>query len=213
MHSALRGAIGHVGRRLLFAAVAIGCVVAFISIARGTDAQTSQQVSIIPIETSASAPVPTTSAPPAPVVADTLSSAAPARHESSAAPVAAKTTAPAPPPVVATTAPSSGQSYWPWMKSNSSAAGSTAPAREFYRYVGSRDIASLINPAREANGWADVSNGTIKGDSSCLANQTCTGQVGTCGETPSSAGDASATRVYDGQYEDQFGDCREVIVV
>ena len=52
MHGAFRSALMHVGRHALFVTIAVSAVIAFITISGGTSAQTSQPVTIVPIQTS-----------------------------------------------------------------------------------------------------------------------------------------------------------------
>jgi hypothetical protein len=207
MHRAFRSALMHVGRHLLFVTIAVGAVVAFISISGGTRAQTSQPVTIVPIQASTpSSSAPTSSAP---TLVDQQPQPAPARP-----PVAAATKASARPstPVTPTSSTVSISST-PTSRHQYPRSAKTASSPTFH-YVGSRNVAALINPARESQGLSDVTTAPLRNDAGCISNaEPCTGQIGTCGETPNSIGTAQTTRVYDGQYKDQDGNCLEVIVI
>jgi hypothetical protein len=212
MRSALRAAMAHLARRLVFATIAAGAVIAFIAIADGTDAQTDQQATIVPAEVTPSAQV--TASPQSTVVAGDVTSAAPARPLPESAPPTVKpklnprTTPAAPAPAPSTTARTGAANIHHQAKPVIST--STGPS--VYHYVGYRDIAAMINPARAVQGWVDVSTTAAKQDAGCLARNSCAGQVGACGLAPASIGTADTLRVYDGQYRDQYGSCREIIV-
>jgi hypothetical protein len=208
MHRAFRGALMHVGRHVLFVTIAVAAVIAFVSIAGGTSAQTGQQITIVPIQagtTSASAP--TTSAvssivetpPPAPARPP---AAAPSKATTKASTLAPPTSAAV--PVNPRPTPSYHYSH-----------AAKSPRSPAFHFAGSRNIAALINPARESQGFADVTTAALRSDAGCINDsaQPCAGQIGPCGETPNSIGTAETSRVYDGQYKDQDGNCLEVIVI
>jgi hypothetical protein len=224
MHPAIRSLLAQLGRRLLLVAIAVGCAVAFIAIAGGTDARTGQPVTMVPV-----IPSPTSgSADPAsqaPIPGAALSGPA----HSSSTPIGAVTTVAAtkttPRPATgrsfgrmhaaattkSSTTPSAGSSRSP---GTSSAAANSSPAPTApptYHYVATRDVASLINPQRERQGWSDLATAPAKSSAGCLASKSCSGQTGACGMTPSGFGSPTSTRVNDGQYKDQYGNCVELI--
>jgi hypothetical protein len=191
---------------VLFVTIAVAAVIAFVSISGGTSAQTSQPVTIVPIQAStASASAPTSSAPAS---VDEQPSPAPARP-----PAAAATKAVAKPSITAAPTTAVSISSTPTPRHQYSRTART-PSSPTFHYVGSRNIAALINPARESQGFTDVTTGALRNDAGCIASaEPCTGQIGTCGEVPNSIGTDQTVRVYDGQYKDQDGNCLEVIVI
>jgi hypothetical protein len=197
----------HVGRHVLFVTIAVGAVIAFIFVSGGRSAQTGQQVTIVPVQVGTTASSPSTSAAPAPVNAQPPP--APARPPAAAATTAAtKTSVPA---ITTSAAVSTTPTPTP---SHRYSRAEKSPAAPTFHYAGARNIAALINPARESQGFTDVTTSAIRNDAGCIASsQPCAGQIGTCGETPNSIGGAETTHVYDGQYKDQYGDCLEVIVI
>jgi hypothetical protein len=90
----------------------------------------------------------------------------------------------------------------------SATGGSTASN---YQYSRVRDVATVINPPRLANGWTAVTTTAATTSAGCVTAGTCTGQLGPCGFTPASIGTATTSVVYDGQYRDQYGNCRELV--
>jgi hypothetical protein len=217
MRSALRDAMVYVLRRLLFAAIGGAAVLAFVAIAGATDAQPGDSVAIVPIELNPA--VPSAALSPAATPTD-LDLPAPARP-APAAPAPASVTVAKPrttrvvtsPAAIAPAATGAVKGRYLTRPVTPSAIKPPTPdGGSVYHYVGERDVAQLINPSRVQLGWPPVSTVAGKNYATCLASQSCSGQVGVCGGPPSGIGNAATTVVYDGQYKDQYGNCREVIV-
>lgn len=219
MHPAIRSVLAQLGRRLLLVAIAVGCVAAFVAIAGGTDAHTSQPVTIVPITTSQT-PASTDPGSQSPIPAAALSGPA---HSSSTPVATSKPTA----ATVTTARPSTGKSFGRMhaamtpMSSpasvgsssygSSSAASTPTTTALVYHYVATRDVAQIINPQRDSQGWDNLITVSAKNSSGCLAAKNCVGQTGACPLTPTAIGTATSTRVSDGQYDDQYGNCIELI--
>jgi hypothetical protein len=223
MHPAIRSLLAQLGRRLLLVAIAVGCVVAFIAIAGGTDARTGQPVTMVPI-ISSQTPTPTAPGSQSAIPAAALSGPA---HASST-PVLTSTRPSVTP--VTTAHPSNSKSFGRMhaaatttgaiatadsssLRSSTAAPtpSGTATGPLVYHYVATRDVAQIINPQRESQGWGDLTTASAKTSSGCLAAKNCAGQTGACALTPTAIGTATSTRVNDGQYDDQYGNCVELI--
>jgi hypothetical protein len=219
MHPAIRSVLAQLGRRLLLVAIAVGCVVAFIAIAGGTDAHTGQPVTMVPI-VAGQPPQPGDPASQSPIPAAALSGPA---HSSSTPVLTSKPT-----PATVTTARSSTSKSFGRMHAavtpmsspasvgsspygSSSAAPTASKTALVYHYVATRDVAQIINPQRESQGWDSLTTVSAKNSSGCLAAKNCVGQTGACPLTPTAIGTANSTRVNDGQYDDQYGNCIELI--
>lgn len=86
-----------------------------------------------------------------------------------------------------------------------------APAPSVYQFVGGRDIASMVNPQRVAQGWPPLTNVATPNCVNSAGTNVCGGHSGACGINPNGIGTAGSTVVRDGQFEDQYGNCIEVM--
>lgn len=221
MHPALRSALTQLAQRLLFIAIAVAAVIGFVVVAKGSGAQTGQHETTIPITISADAPTAAPSSPPTTIAPDAGDSSAPQRgnpvqltttHKVVVSTLAVLTNAPA--PASSRWSGSPGVSHQRGTRTTvpGSASGSaSSSAAPVFHYIGMRDVAALVNPQREAKGFGDVTTMPAKNSAACVADSSCPGQVGACGTAPATIGTATSTQVADGQYRDQYGECREVI--
>jgi hypothetical protein len=222
MRSVLRRGVIALTRRLLIAAVVIGAAIAFVYVAGGTGAQTGQPQLTGPIVIShddaspaVSTPIPSVdAASSAPAEASAPITSHPPRSKSSTTSpaVIASTPASSPAPTTAVASPSpSFQIDVTRTGPNSKAAGALPST---YRYATYRDIAALINPLRALDQWGNVTTVPAQTSASCVTADACSaGQLGACNRAPSGIGTTTTTKVSDGQYKDQFGNCRELIVI
>ncbi len=219
MHPILRSTLAQFARRLAFAAIAIGAAVGFVVVAGGSGAQTGQHEPVVPITFSAAPPPAVPSSLPS---QDAVESSAPKsppavglttvrRVVVSTAPVLPATATPTATPAVLISSSSPSTTTRQRGSRNSGSPSGTSSAPTVFHYVGTRDIAAIVNPQREAQGWSDVANVAAKNSADCVATSTCSGSVAACGTAPDGIGTAATTHVADGQYRDQYGNCRELI--